>query len=179
MPTSPTSRGIRRWMYDIERAVRDTPEDLVTIIERHSERRRLAKAIQSIRKRRYARITKLNGVLVLEITREGKRALLPFATDQLRILPPPTWDKKWRVILFDIPETQRVGRDVLRKRLRDLGFYALQRSAFVLPYPCFDQLDILIRSLHITPYVTFFETDSLGYHEAQALAHFRLERKRR
>ena len=45
------------------------------------------------------------------------------------------WDKKWRIVLFDIPEKDRAFRDILRGHLRELKFFKLQHSVFVSPHP--------------------------------------------
>lgn len=44
------------------------------------------------------------------------------------------WDGKWRVIIFDVAEKRRGNRDLLRKRLKWLGFKELQKSVWVFPY---------------------------------------------
>jgi phenylacetic acid degradation operon negative regulatory protein len=44
------------------------------------------------------------------------------------------WDKKWRVVIFDIPEKERSQRDFLRKQLKWLGFKELQKSVWIFPY---------------------------------------------
>ena len=177
-PATPTARGIRRWLYDIEEAAGDVRVDLAGTLERAAQRRKLARAIREIHRRRYVKIVKRHGRVCLEITERGRKALLPYTLHGLAIAPPEQWDGKWRVVLFDIPEKERSSRDVLRKHLRNTGFFQLQRSAFVLPYPCFHALDLIIQSVNAAPYVTFFETDSLGYHEASALAHFELSRSK-
>ena len=38
-------------------------------------------------------------------------------------------------MIFDVPEKMRGKRDFLRKELRDFGFYQLQKSVWVYPYP--------------------------------------------
>ena len=49
-----------------------------------------------------------------------------------------TWDGKWRVILFDIPEVDRKSRRSLRQKLQAGGFGCLQRSAWISPDPLHD-----------------------------------------
>ena len=47
---------------------------------------------------------------------------------------PPEWDGKWRMILFDIPESQRTIRQMVRLKLIDLGVRMLQSSVWITPY---------------------------------------------
>jgi len=44
------------------------------------------------------------------------------------------WDGKWRVVIFDIGEKLRYERDLLRNKLKDLGFGMLQRSVYISPH---------------------------------------------
>src|SRR3989338_8740607 len=53
------------------------------------------------------------------------------------------WDKKWRVVIFDIPREFNRERDVLRGKLKEFGFYMLQESVFIFPYPCENELEDL------------------------------------
>ncbi len=43
-------------------------------------------------------------------------------------------DGKWRMIIFDIPESQRTVRDYLRTKIKQLGFKKWQNSIWVTPY---------------------------------------------
>jgi len=64
-----------------------------------------------------------------------------FARKQLEI--PKTWDKKWRLLIFDIPEKRKFIREKVRRFLRSLNFHRLQDSVWVYPYECQDILDLL------------------------------------
>ena len=65
------------------------------------------------------------------------------------------WDGKWRAVIFDVPEKFRWGRDSLRKKLRELGFRELQKSVFVFPYDCKDEIDFIIEFYKMRKYVRF------------------------
>lgn len=78
-----------------------------------------------------------DGSIRLVLTTEGKRqaGYLNLFDRAIRFKKPKQWDRKWRVVIFDIPEKQRVFRDILRAHLQELGFFKLQQSVFVSPYP--------------------------------------------
>jgi phenylacetic acid degradation operon negative regulatory protein len=46
-----------------------------------------------------------------------------------------TWDNKWRVTLFDLPQKERKYRLLLVEELTRLGFAMLHRGAYISPYP--------------------------------------------
>lgn len=59
--------------------------------------------------------------------------------DKLELEQPLTmkkWDKKWRVVLFDIPLKHKKQGEVFRNHLKRLGFRQLQKSVWITPYPC-------------------------------------------
>jgi CRISPR-associated endonuclease Cas2 len=66
------------------------------------------------------------------------------------------WDKKWRLVSFDIPEKQRLVRDNLRKQLKILGFKHFQRSVWVSPLPADKQLQSLVEEVDNRKYLSIF-----------------------
>ncbi|MBI4449559.1 hypothetical protein HY634_00710 [Candidatus Uhrbacteria bacterium] len=68
------------------------------------------------------------------------------------------WDGKWRLVVFDVPEKRRHLRDHLRTYLKRLGFYPLQQSAWLFPYPCEDVVRLMKVDLglgHMVQCVTY------------------------
>jgi hypothetical protein len=63
------------------------------------------------------------------------------------------WDGKWRMVFFDIPEKDRIFRDILRGHLYDLKFYKLQQSVFVSPYQYEKPILELVSIYHAESYV--------------------------
>ncbi|MEI6650576.1 MAG: hypothetical protein WCL23_04045 [Candidatus Moraniibacteriota bacterium] len=78
-----------------------------------------------------------DGSIRLVLTTEGRRQAHSLALfgPTIRLAKPKKWDGKWRVISFDIPENSRAFRRILREHLYETGFYQLQKSVFVSPYP--------------------------------------------
>ena len=44
------------------------------------------------------------------------------------------WDGIWRMVIFDIPETEKMKREELRGKLKDLGFACWQKSVYISPF---------------------------------------------
>ncbi len=65
------------------------------------------------------------------------------------------WDKKWRMVAFDIPNTHRKGRRALRYRLKTAGFYEFQESMFIFPYNCEQEVRDFIKLFKLEDYVRF------------------------
>ena len=56
------------------------------------------------------------------------------------------WDGRWRLVLFDLPESQGSARDRLRHYLRRRGFGYLQNSVWISPNPLEEEKAILAGS---------------------------------
>lgn len=88
------------------------------------------------------------GLLIFEdgryqLTRDGEKKLRQWEFEGYRFRQPQKWDKKWRVIIFDIPEKKRKARDQIRILLASAGFCRLQDSVWVYPYDCEDIIGLL------------------------------------
>ncbi len=102
------------------------------------------KMVDQLKKQKYVSIKeKPNGETMVTITKNGMRRALVYQLDSMKLEKPKRWDKKWRVVIFDIPERHKKLRNAFRVRLRQMGLYALQKSVYVSPYPCFSEIEFL------------------------------------
>lgn len=103
-----------------------------------------------------------DGSVIMKLTDRGKLVTFRYNIDKLRLPKFKNWDGFWRIVLFDIPETKKQARDALSFKLKQLGFYPLQKSVFVYPHDCKKEMDFLIEFFELRPYVRFLtvkETD--------------------
>jgi len=84
------------------------------------------------------------------------------------------WDKKWRIVIFDIPEELHKNRNQLRAKLKNLGFYMLQKSVFVIPYTCEKELGYVCQNLKIVDYVDVILAESVGFKEKEIKKFFNI-----
>ena len=98
--------------------------------------------------------------LVTFVEKDGRKfaRLTPAGTERLRLEQQKAalllqknkrWDKRWRVVIFDIPEYRRGTRDKLRLTMRTAGFYRLQDSVWLYPYDCEDFMMLVKADLKI------------------------------
>ena len=64
------------------------------------------------------------------ISKKGKERILPKLPERMK----GTWDGKWRVVVFDIEETNRKIRYLVRSHLKALGCGMMQYSVWISPY---------------------------------------------
>ncbi|OGD56280.1 CRISPR-associated endonuclease Cas2 [Candidatus Berkelbacteria bacterium RBG_13_40_8] len=75
------------------------------------------------------------------------------------------WDGKWRIVVFDIPETKKKIRDFFREKLFDLGFRKLQESVWICPYNIADTVEDLILLCNAKPYIHYLLVEELDDHD--------------
>ena len=95
----------------------------------------------------------IDGTATLVLTDKGKNKVLAFDIDSMEIKKPARWDRKWRLVLFDIPEKRKPAREALRGALKRLGFYEFQKSVFINPFDCQDEFDYIVEFFKVRPYV--------------------------
>lgn len=83
------------------------------------------------------------------MTPRGEDLLRRWHFADFKLEKPKRWDRKWRVIIFDISEKKRKVRDQIRILFRSAGFYLLQDSVWVYPYDCEDVLTLLKSDLGV------------------------------
>lgn len=83
----------------------------------------------------------------LFLTNTGERALLLYGEGGM--VYKKRWDKKWRMIIFDIPEKRKKIREQARRLVRGAGFYRLQDSVWVHPFPQEEFVALLKSELRI------------------------------
>ena len=103
------------------------------------------------------------------LTENGKTKALQFNIETMAINKPELWDKKWRMILFDIPKGKDKEREAFRAMLKRLGFMQYQKSAFILPYECKNEVEYVSEFFRLRPFVRLVEIhwldDELAFKE--------------
>lgn len=95
------------------------------------------------------------------ITKKGREYLSRTDLEQLSISRPKQWDKQWRIVFFDIPERYKAGRKQLAYKLKQIGFYQLQRSVWVHPFPCRPEIEFITATYEVQKYVSYIEAGTI------------------
>ncbi len=97
----------------------------------------------------------------LEVTDKGRHLLLKYQIEGLVQDKPDKWDRKYRIVIFDISEQLRKTRDNLRNVLRSFGFVYLQASVWVYPYHCEEIIDLLKQYMGLKGEVLYITAESI------------------
>ena len=101
------------------------------------------------------------GKKFVKLTQKGEKEVLKYKLGDLKIKKPKRWDKKWRVVIFDIREKRRKTRNLLRSTLNRLGFVKLQNSVWIFPYECEELVIMLKSSLFLGKDVLYMRVDNI------------------
>jgi len=96
----------------------------------------------------------------LRLTKKGKQRLKKIS-EEINLKIPNIWDKKWRLVFYDIPEESGNARRSLKDKLKALGFIQLQRSVWVFPHECKDEIAVIASRLEINQFVSYITTYNL------------------
>lgn len=95
------------------------------------EKRYLKQSLRRLKKRGFV----IEESDKLSLTSKGRKFFHRFRLrkDSKANFSPLKWDRKWRLVTFDVPVRDKGKRDQLRSLLKDFGFYKLQESVWICP----------------------------------------------
>jgi|SRR3989338_1500047 len=91
----------------------------------------------------------------LSITASGISALGDVVRKTQKLLETETWDHKWRIAIFDIPEIYASLRNKVRHTLKKAGFVQLQQSVWVFPHECEELVQLIKQESYLLKYILY------------------------
>jgi len=147
---------------------------LLKYLDKNRQRKRNPKylintALTHLVAKKYISISK-SGQLLL--TKEGERRLhlIEYGTYPL---PKTKWDKKWRIVCFDVSEKRKRSREKLRLLLRQVGFVRLQNSVWVFPYDVEEVINLIKVGNFLEKEVLYMTVYTTGK-DTELKSHFKL-----
>lgn len=120
--------------------------------------RKLETTIQRLKRQGWLRFEYGEAKKVLALTNKGQLEAL-FEKSKLDVHS-QSWDGKWRLAIFDIPEHARGVRARLRGLLKGYGFVALQASVYVQPFALSSNSVAYLKASGLTRYIRFARVDA-------------------
>lgn len=99
----------------------------------------------------------------LRLTSAGERRLRLLELRNYQLPKPKHWDRRWRVLIFDIPESRKPLRNKIRQTLFAIGFVRLQDSVWVYPYDCEDLITLLKADFKVGKDMLYMIVDTIEY----------------
>ena len=100
---------------------------------------------------------------LLRLTPKGEARLRLLESNKYKLPRPKRWDKRWRVLIFDIPEPRKNTRDKVRRTLLSIGFKRLQDSVWVYPFDCENLITLLKADFKIGKDLLYLIVEHMEY----------------
>lgn len=100
----------------------------------------------------------------ISITEKGKRKLLKYDLENIKLSR--TTDGQWRIIMYDISEMKRWQRDIFRRFLKNLKFLKIQKSVYLTPFQCENEIEYLRQTFGVGAEVTIIKASGIENEEA-------------
>lgn len=140
--------------------------------EKYEQYKKIWRSFHNLKKQRALEfVEEKDGYLVYKPTKHGKEKIKKLILNEMILEKPKKWDKKWRLVIFDIPETKKGARNALRLKLQELDFYQCQKSAWIYPFPCMEEIEFLKAQLNLAPFVKLFIVEEMD--DGKVLHHFK------
>jgi len=149
-PRSEITKDIFKWLFvgGMVAVAATSPYFVQNVINAYQKskkypKRKVSDTFYRLRKQGMIEIQTVNHQIYISLTPEGKKRAGIFQIDKLRITRPKRWDKKWRLLIFDIPQEKKISREALRGKLKELEFHQLQKSVWIHPFECRAEVELL------------------------------------
>ncbi len=101
-----------------------------------------------------------NGETLIKLTDKGRVKLLKYNIDNMTI-EDKSWDGKWRLIIYDIPDRKRTERDIFRRLIKKMEIFQLQESVYLTPYKCDKEIEYIRRYFGVGQEVIYLTLEKL------------------
>jgi DNA-binding transcriptional regulator PaaX len=149
-PKAEIVKDILYWLFVTESVLiaATSPFFLTNLLKGYKKWRKYPKkkvsdTFYNLKRQGLIEIQRRNHQIYIGLTEKGKEKAGWLQIDALKIKKPKKWDGKWRIVIFDISQLKKLYREAFRGKLKELGFYPLQKSVWVHPFECQAEVELL------------------------------------
>src|SRR3989304_2152858 len=134
--------------------------EIVKKVTGYDNRKVIWSTLERLFKRGFLKKTHTKEGISFGLTASGAKAL---PEDPIYIKKPDrAWDKKWRLVIFDMPESKRKEKDTFLVKLKEIGFAKMQDSTYVTMHDRLEDAKKIARSLKIFEFVKIMLIEDIG-----------------
>ena len=141
-----------------------------------------AKKLRELESRNLVYLKKIGDALRLGLTPLGqilaRKMEKEVEIEQIKLSPikiaESIWDKKWRLLIYDLTGLSKSTKDTFRKKIKSWGFYQMKRTVWVSPYDYQKELNQLCKLLKINPETIIYTTTESIAKENQLRKYFKI-----
>ncbi len=125
--------------------------------------KKIRRSLSALEKREIISFQEKDGELYVHIREEHHQKVIKYSLKMLLDFRKTrkVWNGKWFIVFFDVPEIQRNKRNKLRKLLRFIGFYPYQKSVYLFPFECKDEINLVRRMVESGSYLKYIIADEI------------------
>lgn len=101
-----------------------------------------------------------DGQEVIKLTDKGHVRFLQLKMEDI-INKSNRWDGKWRIVIYDISKMKKGAVTILRRMLTKSGFLRLQKSVYLTPFKCAEEIEYLRQYFGVGQEVIYLEISKL------------------
>lgn len=120
----------------------------------------LRRNLRRLQDQKILEIINEDGNEVIKLTQKGHIKYLRFKLEALS-LKGKSWDGKWRLVIYDISKLKKSAQENFRRVLKQINFFPLQKSVYLTPYQCKEEIDYLREYFNLSEEVLLLEISKL------------------
>lgn len=125
----------------------------------------LKQTIDRLERQKLVEFYKEQGVQAVRMTKKGQQKVQTMALVSFCPQKPHSWDHRFRLVSFDLPEHLAGKRKHLVSYLKLWRFYPLQKSVYLHAYPCREEIETVCNHLGIRQYVQLFTITDIDHEQ--------------
>jgi len=126
---------------------------------------RLRQVVKRIQNSKLVEIVDESGLSIVKITQKGKEKLLRYDIEKMS-LDETRSDGHWRLVIYDVKTKKRRNSEMFRKSIARLKMLKLQKSVYLTPFPCENEIEYLRQIYEIGNEVLILKVKNLENEEA-------------
>jgi CRISPR-associated endonuclease Cas2 len=125
-------------------------------------RKKATRVLKQLERNKLIRIERKGDELYVTVKNKDDVSMLKYSLREvLNLKKKKEWQGKWFLVVFDIPEEERIKRNYLRSFLREIGFYSYNQSVYVFPYECEKEISLVKKIVEGGKYISYIIAERL------------------
>lgn len=135
--------------------------------EKKISKRKVKRVLQNLEKKEFLYLERKNKEVYVYLKNFFNPIVLKYSLQALFDLKRKSkqWKRKWYMVMFDVPETQRNKRVYLRSFLKEIGFFPYQKSVYIFPYECEKEIALIKKIVESGKYLSYVVAEKIEQEE--------------
>lgn len=144
---------------------------------REEKKTKIKNAFYYLKRSGLIKLTGRGGETKVEVTAKGQEQLASLHFKSLQVPKTKVWDGDWWLVAADIPtKDYRWAADMFRRKLKDMGFFTLQRTLWFYPFNPIGEIQFVAEQFGIQKYITVMEVVRIDVEDEKKMKEFFIAR---